>query len=532
MANDTLTADEFAKKYGGHDATGQPAGGASDDFEKKYGTPAPVTAGPSEAEKKMTAPEPSFLSSVGGVLKRQGQGLVHMAGAPYYNVKEGYEQAGAPGAVAGLLKTAADPLGIQEGLVRGAVEAPARYKTYKPIVGGPGAALYAGAAPLAGATGVDVNNMESEAAKGHTKAVLAEAAVPALEVAGGAAAHEAVPAVREAVGKGIYEPPVAGTTLRGEQVHTPGAFDYGPKPRLKPWAKTGAQVAGVLGGGAAGAMLPIPVEGPLGGAYAGYRLAPSLLEAAVPEPAAWTEGRQAAKSAKFGEKALKTEAAARKEIAARPHVPTEPIMGPGEAAPVGAPTIENNPKVTLAEPGKLPTPASPEEAKFHEMFGPEYAQARDLAEWETGSPEGKPLVGNPTPFGKPPVVGEPTPPSTPENPLWSRAGKEATARGEVGGPEHEQELTSGRERQSIHLNGGEFHEALKTDPEMVQKFGPGKGKGQISNADISRSLETLTGKKMPVTDKGGPEAMGRREALATMLEAGHNPRAIYEAGKK
>ena len=45
-------------------------------------------------------------------------------------------------------------------------------------------------------------------------------------------------------------------------------------------------------------------------------------------------------------------------------------------------------KVTMAEPGKLPAPTTPEEEQFQRMFGPEYSEARDLAEWETGHPEG------------------------------------------------------------------------------------------------------------------------------------------------
>lgn len=87
-----------------------------------------------------------------------------------------------------------DPLGVEEGVTKGTLDtatggyAKRRAEGYNPV--------YAAAAPtLAPAVGVNLSAMEDAASKGQTKAVAAEAAVPAAEVLAGEASR--IPAVQK-----------------------------------------------------------------------------------------------------------------------------------------------------------------------------------------------------------------------------------------------------------------------------------------------------------------------------------------------
>jgi len=77
-------------------------------------------------------------------------------------------------------------------------------------------------------------------------------------------------------------------------------------------------------------------------------------------------------------------AAARQALKQPPAPPSNPF---GEAT--------SSARVTMSQPNTsaLPAPTNAQDALFNKLFGQEYAQARELAQWETGSPEGKP-----TPF--------------------------------------------------------------------------------------------------------------------------------------
>ena len=73
-------------------------------------------------------------------------------------------------------------------------------------------------------------------------------------------------------------------------------------------------------------------------------------------------------------------AAARQALKQPPVPPSNPF---GEAT--------SSARVTMSQPNTsaLPAPTNAQDALFNKLFGQQYAQARELAQWETGSPEGR-----------------------------------------------------------------------------------------------------------------------------------------------
>ncbi|MGH9452355.1 MAG: hypothetical protein ACRD2O_00115 [Terriglobia bacterium] len=148
------------------------------------------------------AAAPSFLGETGNILLKQAEGVIGSAAAPITAGYQGYERARAGGSGVlsslgtGALESAfAAPVAPAISSVEAARRVPERYQANAPVIGKPLAALYAGAAPfLASAVGVDLPEMESQAAQGHTAAVAANAAVPIGELAAG----EGVNVIREA----------------------------------------------------------------------------------------------------------------------------------------------------------------------------------------------------------------------------------------------------------------------------------------------------------------------------------------------
>jgi hypothetical protein len=154
----------------------------------------------------------------------------------------------------------------------------------------------------------------------------------------------------------------------GEKIHT-------PEGDLTP----GAELAGKVGGGAAGAAVGSAVGHEYIGAAAGYKMGPELLDKVFPEPKNAAEARAQAEAYQAKAEDLmrrgKEQEALDKKATASQRLKDK----------LAAQAAKNAPK-----PSPFPnaTSTSPEEAMFQKNFGPEYKQAGDLAEWETGSREG------------------------------------------------------------------------------------------------------------------------------------------------
>lgn len=142
-------------------------------------------------------------------------------------------------------------------------------------------------------------------------------------------AIDAAPAAKDALGRSLRE----------------------PSGKLKTPVKTASR----LGGAAAGHFLGLPGYGELGG----YVLGPQLADLMIPE---------------------------------HPN-PPGPRMKIPNRLKLPSPVSVEPPASTNPFQGATSSAASPEDAMFQRLFGPEYQEAGDLAEWETGNREGGPLTG-------------------------------------------------------------------------------------------------------------------------------------------
>lgn len=194
---------------------GKPVQSAPIDFSSVGGKPASVSSTAADTSEQSA---PSFWEEAGNVLANQAKGAAKSLVAPYTQAYEAYHLARKSGAdiptalaYGGLRSLEAVPgSGGAEAGMRAAAETPERYANYSPVVGKPAAAAYSAAAPIvAPAVGVNLPEMESQAAQGHTAAVAANAAVPAAEAAAGYGASKAAPALdaaRQAVAKATVAP--------------------------------------------------------------------------------------------------------------------------------------------------------------------------------------------------------------------------------------------------------------------------------------------------------------------------------------
>lgn len=144
------------------------------------------------------AEQPGFLSQAADVVGNQVKGIAAESVKPWTALHEGYEgyerarEGGAsiPRSLAFGGVKAANASSILDP-IKDASEIPDRYNTYKPALGKVGAGLYAGLAPTAAqATGVNLPGMEESARTGNKTGVVAQAAVPAAEVAIPEAVHQ------------------------------------------------------------------------------------------------------------------------------------------------------------------------------------------------------------------------------------------------------------------------------------------------------------------------------------------------------
>jgi len=184
----------------------------------------------------------------------------------------------------------------------------------------------------------------------------------------------------------------AGTRLGREAV---GAAIHTPEGELTPGAETVGRVAGGAVGAGAGALVGHEYLG----AAAGYKLGPTLMGQIFPEPNSIAEARQQAAAYQSKAQDLMTrgrqqealDRAAAIRQARQQKLDALKAKQQAAQAPPSSPfpgaTATN---VTMASPdvGTLPPATTEAERMFQQNFGPEYAQARELARWETGSPEG------------------------------------------------------------------------------------------------------------------------------------------------
>ena len=201
-----------------------------------------------------------FLSTVGGDLLSQAEGVGEDIIKPATTAYEGYK--------AGGLKGAAENLAYQYSGLPTTLGMTSGYRREAQS----GRSLpYRGTAFVGRATGIaPVDQMEQAADVGNARAVLGHAALPAAEALAAPAwdlASTKLGEVRSRV---------------GESIRT-------PEGKLKTIPKATAQVAGGVGGAALGA----PLGHEYVGAAAGYKLGPTLLESFFPDPNAELRARGA-----------------------------------------------------------------------------------------------------------------------------------------------------------------------------------------------------------------------------------------------
>jgi hypothetical protein len=219
----------------------------------------------------------------------------------------------------------------------------------------------------------------------------------------------------------------------------------------------------------------------------------------------------------------------------------EPPAVPSPLRPktLTSPKIQD--RVTMASSGLRPLRegATPEEAKFHELFGPEHQEAGDLAEWETGTREpGLKPIARPTVES---VVNEamgvkPLERTTPLKEQLSPAAKnelsrpfaEATQTAEETDP-MKVKYPDPAVRRFVRANGERLVDAVGEDKDLLQKIHDLKNvevRQAAINADIDLGTKHV-GSKVAL----GGEQISRQELLTQILEKGFKPSDIPELAK-
>lgn len=210
-----------------------------------------------------------------------------------------------------------------------------------------------------------------------------------------------------------------------------------------------------------------------------------------------------------------------------------PVRRPPRLEPIGAPSplrpkLEPS-RVTLArtEVEPLPPGAPPEEQKFHELFGPEHQEVKDLAEWETGSPEGLKPIAKPTVES---VVNQATglkrlEPNVPlKEQLQPNASGAAVETDPIKVKYPDPEI-----RKFVRANGEAVVDAVGDDKELLYKL------HNLKNVDVREAAVNAgidLGTKHVGSKVGlGGEQVSRQEVLTQLLRKGHSPAEILELAK-
>jgi len=207
--------------------------------------------------------------------------------------------------------------------------------------------------------------------------------------------------------------------------------------------------------------------------------------------------------------------------------PIEPIGAPSPLRPKLSPS-----RVTLADTEVRPLPAGapPEEQKFHELFGKEHQEARDLNEWETGSPEGLKPIAAPKPTIES-VVNQATgvkplernvPLKDQLQPIAPGQAAEETDPIKIKYPDPEI-------RRFVRANGPELVDAVGNNRELLQKIHDLKNL-DVREAAINAGIDVGT-KHVGSKAALGPEQVGRQELLTQILRKGYKPEQIPELAK-
>lgn len=235
--------------------------------------------------------------------------------------------------------------------------------------------------------------------------------------------------------------------------------------------------------------------------------------------------------------AVKAVRAARAAREAAPHVPSEPIMNPNEPAPASTPNVAAKPtpeNVTMSKPDI--SGLSKEDQEFSKVF-PDYPQVREQALWETGNEQGvkpgtpehaqvtegwnKPSIAEPErPFGqKQDIADNPLARSTPDNPAWRT--KENTSA-----------MEKAQDRQFVHVSGEAINDAIDSDESKTvnEKRDIKTAFKKMGSADIDRAYTKLMGKGSDFSEGAGRNQ--RQAHFKELLDAGHSPDEILEAGRK
>jgi hypothetical protein len=205
--------------------------------EEQPAAPAARAAAAAPGEEKRGG-EDSFLRQAGGALWRQVKGAAERSVAPFTEAYGGYEEARGHGKGVGESLLYGGALGANElmgdplGTLTRATQAPGEYRERRAAGYGP---LYSAAAPtLAPVVGVDLPEMERQAALGHPRGVLGEAAVPAAE----AAASLALPSTRGKTFREFREP------VMGANEPAPSGPAVPTLPKVRPATPRPAPIAG------------------------------------------------------------------------------------------------------------------------------------------------------------------------------------------------------------------------------------------------------------------------------------------------
>jgi hypothetical protein len=223
--------------------------------------------------------------------------------------------------------------------------------------------------PVAGAgslVGMSAQSAREHARRGEGGSIVGEAAVPIAMAIGGELASQTglVPRAAEKAG--------AARESVGDAIHNPETG------RMTSGAARVARTSGIIAGGGAGHLIPIPGAGSAG-ALAGYTLAPSILERMFPESAGRISIREAAQQTAQDEllrqEALKNPAVTSK----KPLGPEPPAMRANPFEGATSSSIRTTPFA-----GEQTLPPTPKEAPT--PMPKVKSRAEVQAEQETGKP--------------------------------------------------------------------------------------------------------------------------------------------------
>lgn len=188
----------------------------------------------------------------------------------------------------------------------------------------------------------------------------------------------------------------------------------------------------------------------------------------------------------------------------------EPIDLTDEVNQLGKQTINES-----SEPNAAPRPVVAPEAQFESSFGPEHEQARSLAEWETGSPEGNFKAPAPTVENLAKQVVDQNFAKEPKAPEQARL---------------EEKYPNRNDRSMAKANGEKITDAVGDDHKLMQSL------HKLSNVDLRQALinagEDMGQRTIGDTKYGGEDVLSRSAAFDRLLELGKKPHEIVDLAKQ